>query len=245
MGRFNNLVPSIEEVMSGKNPEGEQLIHDKLEQLKNSQLGQAVINKLKPDGNPSILHDVVLPTVSQSLDLLGKPQQGYQMMANYATGNDINSNSYTPAIKTLNSKLPEMIQASPEMVNSAGMVMDLEADPLGAIGSIGKVRNPGRFATILNKEAHNAEEIGKMMKRPYKNFGDTAVLKTAQEAAEDAQKLAMQKGAEQYLAKQEARKAAKSMPNQVSTQLSAFDQWVTQNPGKSKQDYLSEMLSKK
>lgn len=240
MPRFNNLIPSVEEAMSGKNPEGEQFVHDKLEQLKNSQLGQA----LKPDGNPSILHDVILPTVSDSLDLLGKPQQGYQMMANYATGNDIHSNSYLPAIKTLNSKLPESFQANPQMVNSAGLYMDLEADPLGAIGSISKGGNPGRFATILNKEAHNAEEIGKMMKRPYKDFGDTAVLKTAQEASEEAQKLAMQKGAEQYLAKQEARKAAKSMPNTGSSQLSAFDQWITQNPGKSKQDYLSEMLNK-
>ena len=47
MGRFNNLIPSVEEAMSGKNPEGEQYIHSVIEQLRNSQLGQALIEILQ------------------------------------------------------------------------------------------------------------------------------------------------------------------------------------------------------
>ena len=135
------LAEVMQNLKTGENPELAKLIKEQSGKLKDTDIAKFIAEKLRKTDEPSVLNDVVVPTIKESTalagDLLQKPQQGYQMMANYATDNDINSKSYGPAIKTILSKLPQPLQMDEQAQQALTMGADTFLDPLEGLGKVG------------------------------------------------------------------------------------------------------------
>lgn len=139
----DNKVPSSNEVLQqalkGENPELQSIISAQMEKAKNTDAGKYIAEKLRKTDEPSVLHDVVVPTVSDTLNLLNAPQRGLQALANFGTGNDVMEPSFTPALRSILQKLPQPIQPNEQDIENMGTGLDMILDPTEGLGKVGAV----------------------------------------------------------------------------------------------------------
>ena len=257
------LAEVMQNLKTGENPELAKLIKEQSGKLKDTDVAKFIAEKLRKTDEPSILNDVVIPTAQQTVeqvgDLLQKPQQGYQMMANYATDNDINSKSYGPAIKTILSKLPQPLQLDEQAQQALTIGADMQLDPMnafGGVGSIGKIK-----LGQVTKEIENVQHAGQLRKieelavksQPFaeaKKLGGVSNPLSAQDKFVEVQKAGFKPGGDAFkasldekLAKLRSDKAGTKLnPSSIAKEKSAFEMWAEKNPGATKQDYYKAMV---
>lgn len=258
----------IDQAMRGENPELEKMVAGKVSDVKDSGIVDKVVSGLSAAKNSKAVDYMLnaepglgMPTLNQlgkaastTLDVLGMPQQALQKGANYVTGNPIDVQSFEPAIRTtLGGILPE------SGVKGLSMALDFEGDPLGAMGSIGKVGKEIKVADVANRMAE-IEHAGLAMKKPNaaqiveqsQVTKKVPVVPTAQEVNEIGQAEKMKQGGNKYkemldeklnkLRSEKVNQSVMKMPKPELVEKSGFDLWSEQNPGATKADYIKTMV---